>query len=322
MKSWLSDFFSNFFSQAVQVQNYELKNRASYLIYNRNFFLVSIQNQKFIVIQTSDTEKNTLLQYQKQAQIISESEGVNVVFAFSKMTSVQQKAFIKQHIPFISESGQVYIPFIGLLLRGTVASKTQISSDKMMAATQKIFLHILYSHDEEFKCPELAEKLKISNMSVTRGCEQLKAMELIETETRVRTNYIHPVCRGKDLYEKSKQFLINPVQEIILIKREELPENALIAGESLLSEETMLGAPKVPFYAVYKADVKGKNLHPQEVRWSNTEGMVYLQLWKYEPELFLQNGFIDPVSLACSLSDLYDERVEGELEDLLGEFKW
>ena len=50
--------------------------------------------------------------------------------------------------------------------------------------------------------------------------------------------------------------------------------------------------------------------------------MVKLQLWKYDPELFLTDGEIDPVSLACSLSDIFDERVEGELEDLLEAFEW
>ena len=75
-------------------------------------------------------------------------------------------------------------------------------------------------------------------------------------------------------------------------------------------------------YAIYKGDINKSELHPQEVRWSKMDGLVYLQLWKYEPELFLKKDDVDPVSLACSLSDVYDERVEGEVEDLLGSFEW
>ena len=111
--------------------------------------------------------------------------------------------------------------------------------------------------------------------------------------------------------------LINPIQETLLIPENELTQNAVFSGETLLGKLTMLNPPAVKQYAVYKGSVEKKLLHPQNVRWSNTDGLVYLQLWKYEPELFFQKGENDPVSLACSLDDVFDERVEGELEDLL-----
>lgn len=159
-------------------------------------------------------------------------------------------------------------------------------------------------------------------MSVTRGCEQLKAMGLIDMEIRVRTGYIRSKFKGLELYEKAKNMLINPVQEVLLIPENELPQNAIIAGETLLGKLTMLNPPEIKEYAIYKGEVDRSLVHPQNIRWSKTDGLVYLQLWKYEPELFFQNDVIDPVSLACSLSNIFDERVEGELEDFLRGFEW
>ena len=50
--------------------------------------------------------------------------------------------------------------------------------------------------------------------------------------------------------------------------------------------------------------------------------LVRVEFWKYDPEPFAFDGCVDPVSLAESLKDIPDERVQGELEDYLEEFKW
>ena len=46
------------------------------------------------------------------------------------------------------------------------------------------------------------------------------------------------------------------------------------------------------------------------------------QLDQYDPDIFACDGSVDPVSLAESLKDIPDERVQGELEDYLEDFKW
>ena len=50
--------------------------------------------------------------------------------------------------------------------------------------------------------------------------------------------------------------------------------------------------------------------------------MCTVELWKYDPQLFVKNGMVDPVSLAMSLCDMEDERVEGELERYMEEYAW
>jgi len=322
MKEYLNSLFTKFFNTQIFIQDYELAEQPNYLVVGRKFYTLQLNELKFIIVQTSDSESYNITQYDRQREKILASDGMNVVYFFKDVTSTQQDALINNHIPFISSSGNIYIPFIGLLLKGTPSAEKTLSSEKMMPATQKIFLELIYSKEEEIKCADLDKKLNLSKMSVTRACEQLKSMGLIEMEIRGRTGYIRTKYKGIELYEKAKNMLINPVQETVLIPESELPSNAVIAGETLLGKLTMLNPPSVKEYAIYKGNINRAEIHPQEVRWSKKDGMVYLQLWKYEPELFFKNDDVDPVSLACSLSDIYDERVEGEVEDLLEGFEW
>ncbi len=46
------------------------------------------------------------------------------------------------------------------------------------------------------------------------------------------------------------------------------------------------------------------------------------QYIKVTPIWFANNGEVDPVSLAMSPSDNADERIEGELQSFLEEYKW
>ena len=322
MKEYFSAYFGKFFNTQVVVQDYTPVYRANFLVYDRSFFSIQIKELKFIVAVTAKNEVFKISQYLRQQETFLEHDKMNVVFYFNSVSFAQQEAFINNHVPFMTAKGHVFIPFVGLQLKGNVSADRVLSSEKMMPATQKIFLELIYSKEDEIKCSNLDKKLKISKMSVTRGCEQLKTMELIEMEIRGRTGFIRSKYKGLELYAKAKDKLINPIQETLLIPENELPEKSVIAGETLLGKLTMLNPPSVKQYAIYKGDINRNILHPQNVRWNKTDGLVYLQLWKYEPELFFQKNEIDPVSLACSLSEIFDERVEGEVDDLLGAFEW
>ena len=48
---------------------------------------------------------------------------------------------------------------------------------------------------------------------------------------------------------------------------------------------------------------------------------IQLELWHYRPA-FVYGDRIDPLSLVLSLSDDHDDRVQGEIEEVLEKFKW
>lgn len=84
----------------------------------------------------------------------------------------------------------------------------------------------------------------------------------------------------------------------------------------------MLAAPREDTYAVFKGSDIVNCLKEIDTRWQENNKISKVELWKYDLGLFAKDGEVDPVSLAMSLSDNTDERVEGELQSSLEEHKW
>ena len=73
-----------------------------------------------------------------------------------------------------------FLPFMGIVLQD-VYRKHLVKVDKMMPATQMVFLELLYMNDEESALKsEVANKLNLTKTSVTRATAQLEKMGLIE----------------------------------------------------------------------------------------------------------------------------------------------
>jgi len=124
------------------------------------------------------------------------------------------------------------------------------------------------------------------------------------------------------MWEKARPYLINPVQKRIVVRERDVKGNYLAAGESALSEYSMLNAPKVKTVALYKGSIKTEELEEIDARWEETENLLQLELWKYDPFIFADGDKVDRISLACSLADCEDERVEMAVEEMLEGNEW
>lgn len=191
----------------------------------------------------------------------------------------------------------------------------------MAPVTQALFLYLLYFGNEKTIKKDASDFLGVAKMSITRASEQLRNMGLIKEEYIGKEIVMHPVAKGKDLYEMSRPYLINPVQRELYILRDQIPDPCIDAGETALANVSLLKAPDIREVAVYKADIKVPFVEEIDIKWDERK-TVKLQLWKYDPLLFARDGKLDPVSLAMSLDKVVDERVEGELKEYLEEYKW
>ena len=57
-------------------------------------------------------------------------------------------------------------------------------------------------------------------------------------------------------------------------------------------------------------------------RWESAESLIRVECWKYDPCLFVKENTVDPVSLAVSLQNERDERIQGELLDYMENVEW
>lgn len=315
--------FKTLFGIDFAVEEIDSRTLPVYLSARRSFFRLSWAGNDFTLVKVSPKEKFGVIAFEKQAVLLSEKYGMPVVFEFENISKAQRDSLIERNIPFISDSGQLYLPFLGMALSNRFTKPKEIREGKMMPVTQALFLYMLYrSNGKPVIKKDAAKALGVTRTSITRASDQLSDMGLISQEMHGKEYFMTVTENGKTLYEKAKPYLISPVQKVITISEKDVNKELPLSGESALSKCTMLNPPKNPARAVYKADVDTNKLHEIDVRWEPEEKVIQLELWKYDPALFAKYGIVDPVSLSMCFEENVDERIEGSVEDYLEGYKW
>jgi len=117
----------------------------------------------------------------------------------------------------------------------------------------------------------------------------------------------------RDLFERARPYLLNPVRKKIYVECGELPPDLPLSGYSALSELTMLSAPATETVAFWG---KVGELAGTDTLVDNTE-QVEIEVWYYNPTLLSKcPKVVDVLSLVASLP-LDDERVEQAIYGLL-----
>ena len=88
----------------------------------------------------------------------------------------------------------------------------------------------------------------------------------------------------------------------------------VIAGDSALTEATMLNPSSVMTYAVYAKSFAKEKLVNELI---DPDEQVRVELWEYDPKQFSEDNMADRLSVALSFEANEDERVEEAVEELL-----
>lgn len=310
-----------FGDEVIQKKISDKPNIALFLA-RRDMYRVEIDGVSFVLIHIDSEEKLGISALKKQQAIYVESMQSNIAFEFEEISKTQRDALIKHRIPFVAFPGQVYLPFLGVMLSDQFRKINKVRVEKMMPVTQMLFIYLLRQNTDYTLKSVAADALGLTRTSMTRASEQLLAMGLIDQE-KVGKEFRMRIKYGQQgMWEKARPYLINPVQKRIVVRERDVKGNYLVAGESALSEYSMLNAPKVKTVALYKGSIKTEELEEIDARWEETENLLQLELWKYDPFIFADGDKVDRISLACSLADCEDERVEMAVEEMLEGNKW
>lgn len=306
-----------------KIEKTKLKGIPLYMSAGRQFYLVHVLGMPFLLVRVSTQDRFGSIALEKQLGEYKEKAEMEVAFYFDALTKFQRDTLLSRQIPFIVGQDQIYLPFMGLLLTNKKQKETMIKTDRMMPATQCLFLFLLYNKNADFVLKsQAATALNLTRTSITRASEQLKAMGLLEEEAFGKEIHMKLDGQGLELYKKAKKFLISPVQKILYVEETSELKANIVAGESALSKHSMLSAPQYKTFAIAKNDKLVKTLKTVNPQWQEDIRICCIELWKYNPALFAIDGCVDPISLALSLEENEDERVQGELEIYMEEFEW
>ena len=117
--------------------------------------------------------------------------------------------------------------------------------------------------------------------------------------------------------------MIDPVQKRIHVQdRVELAPLPL-SGESALAKWSMLNPPAIQCRAISRKEYKQlEGIEEIDPAWSNSSDYIQLELWKYDPKVLADHAGVDVISLALSLRENSDERIEKSVEEMMEGYKW
>lgn len=250
----------------------------------------------------------------KHLSLIGKGEDCPIVVILPSCNNRQRRFFIKNGTPFIVENRQIYLPFLGISLQERY-SKEKNADEALLPSSQLLFFHYILNGEKNLRMNGLAERLSLSQMSISRSVKELEERELIETYKEGKNKIITSILGWKELYDKAQKYLRSPVK-----KRGFADKNAEIEGclssLSALSEMSMLLPPRIETMAVKRLE-KEIVLH-EDFLAEDTEKEI--EVFSYDPLLLSSDGHIDILSLHQSLKDNEDERVQKELSILLDDF--
>ena len=253
----------------------------------------------------------TISALKKQIKKIQGIDPVPVILNLSSLSGYRRKSLIQNRIPFITPK-QIFLPFMGTYL--TDEKEAEPAAEKFMVSTQMLFLYFLYSKKSRLYISEATKELPFTAMTMSRAVKQLE-MARICTVKKDGVNKVIESNEDKlELLKNAKGYLSSPVRRSGYIKKEQFTPDLVIAGESMLSEKTMLNPGKIANYAVYER-LFDKTLLMDEL--IDPDEQIYLELWTYDPRQFSMDGMADTISVALSFADHKDERIEEAVEELL-----
>ena len=172
----------------------------------------------------------------------------------------------------------------------------------------------LYNGQNRMYVANVGKKLPYSAMTLSRAVKQLEASELFLVYKDGVNKVIESKYDRRDLVERVKPFLSNPVRKYGYIEKSRIDENMVLASESALAKNSMLNSPKLITYAIDEQKID-KNQMENELVDPNKQ--VKLELWGYDPKLFSDDHVADSLSVELSLRDIEDERIEEAIEECI-----
>lgn len=236
----------------------------------------------------------------------------------SDLPGYTRRRLVERQIPFVVPGQQLHWPALGVAAQARKTGRMPPRTDAVTPATQAVLIYALNGNVKIPVTPkELAKKLGYTPMSMTRALDEIEANNLGQIARQGRERCLDFSEPPKGLWQKARPYLRTPVRDRVRIKEAELPLNMrIMAGESALSDVSMLAPPKEPVFALGRREWKHLAGKVEQIPVEDLK-TCRIQLWRYDPALFVQNGRVDPYSLYLSLQDEMDERLEMALADMM-----
>ncbi|MDR1975026.1 MAG: MarR family transcriptional regulator [Bacteroidales bacterium] len=291
-----------------------LQNLPLYITTTYKFYEANIYGQRICLLTPTDTENHkTPDVLAKQITLITEKIGFPAVFVFDKIVSYNLKRFIRKRINFIMPNKQLFIPVLMMDLKKAPATISQKAVLLAPIAQLILLYHLQKELLNGLTTKQLSEKVGKTYRTTNRAAKNLEKLGLVQLVGGKEKHIIFS-GKGKSLWNTAQDFLQHPIDRIVYT--DDLT-NLTQSNINALAHYTMLNDEPKQYYAI---DTKEFNKLKMET--DKQFGEHQIEIWRYNPILLSNNGFVDKLSLFLILKNNVDERVQIELEQMIYDIKW
>lgn len=315
----MKQFIEDALHQQIEIRAYQDANKLPLVLQgNYNLFILEINGQSCILAEPKEDFGLAILR--KQQRRLERLTEQYCVLYLKNLKSYPRDKMLKEGIPFIWENHQIYMPFLGVLLKQN-ETRALKPCTKVSFLTQKLLLMALYQQWQNVTVTAAAELLKVSKMSITRCFDEIESLELPVLYKRGRTRWLSCCTDQKEMWNLIKVHMRNPLlQEYYL--EQDLPGRLLKSGISALAEYSMLGDNEYRTYAITKSQLSEYDLKKKKQVPKGEEPGCVVQELGYIIE-YKEGLAIDPLTVCMLMkSEKEDPRVDKALEEMMEEYVW
>lgn len=250
----------------------------------------------------------------KQMEKMKEALGLPVIYVPRSVAAHDVQRLAAAGVPFVVPGSCVFLPGMGIALKSEARSSEVVREDFSVAAQLIALAYLHRIIPSEVTFGDAVRASGYSRAAVVHALRELEHFGACERKGRGR-GMVFAFRPRAELWELDRNRFFNPCKRVAGMDR--LPPGAVLAGADALAEFGELAPDEPRTFAVGMKGVlppDGRELSPETARYA-------VQLWRYPPTFF-GGDRIDVLSLALSLRDNRDDRVQIAVEKLLEEFEW
>jgi hypothetical protein len=299
----------------------ELKGLAIGEMLSFNFYDGSYQDVAMLFVEPKKSNP-TPRECSIAAKRLTDWSGLPVVFILKSGYNYERRRLLDKNIYFVMSDKYAHLP---MLVAMEYTSDRKVNTILTPIAQYLLLYHLQIKSLNGLSARDIAPLVPYSYASITLGLTCLEDVGLCEkVQDSPRSKIIRFNYAGKELWQAAQPYVISPIETRCFCDNMESADQYAICGINALANYTWLNPDKetqVMMTAKEYRQLKAKDTFENANRF---DGNVMVEVWKY-PAVGLKGAhlqYVDKLSLALSLKDDTDPRVEGEVERMINELEW
>ena len=268
-----------------------------------DYYECSFGGRDFIVPSLKQEKEVTPLQLEHYSYRLESFFSKPIVFLLPETPRYQRVRYAERGLFYLMpDKGYARLPF---LYAGKKMSDRTRAKRLTPAAQYLLLSHLQFESLEGKNLSEINSLVPQSYLTVSRAVTTLEDVGLGFSDRFGKTKVFHFKFIRKDLWEKAQPYLVSPILTVRYY--DAFDGSGIIGGINALAHYSHLNPEEM------QTLVLDRNLVPEDNGLE--DGRYRIEVWKYPP---IGGGpWVDRLSLALSLQENKDERVQKEIEIMI-----